>query len=283
MIEPGLRLPQVFRCFLVADQRPLCRGIDETQATHSKLLYGFLYLYGSTLVAGLPVLYCSHMNSKAPERWTKTWPPPEAANAPYGWQFVNDDEARTARPGKCYVLQAHFACGWGIEAMGRLDPNGKPVVTSFCLFPLDETENLSVNSNLLKELPAGELLAEVRSSIADVEDFMNSHYASQGREHYLEMISASRWPGRGVRASDTTYAALAFMYLEILSSGENKPIEALAELMECKRATASNRLADARSKNFLVSSKPGTSGGQLSEKSLRLLGLTFVDNEQGAN
>lgn len=281
MIEPGLRLSQVFRCFFVTDQRPLHRGIDELQATDSKLIYSFPYLYVSTVVDSLPLLYCSPMNRGDNDRWRKIWPAEGATNAPYGWKFVSDDQARVpAQPG-VYVLQAHFACGWGIEATGRLDPNGKPVVTSFQLFPLDQSLGLAVNSNLLKELPAGELLAEVRNSVADLTDWMNEIESDQSRDEYLAMISAAHWPGRGVRASDKTYAALAFAYLDTLARpDETKPIESLAEQMDCKRATASNRLADARANGFLTSSSPGSTGGRLTEKSMRLLGLTVIAHER---
>lgn len=223
------------------------------------------------------MLYVSRMDRDTSKRWSKTWPLEGAVNAPYGWLIVNAHERRTPEPKRGYTFQAHFASGWGMEATACLDPNGKPVATSFSLFPLDEDAFLPVNSNLLKEIPIGELLSEVRSSVAEFEDVENQYHAFQSRDRFWDLISPTQWPGRGVQASEKTYAALAFCYLDALRSGETKPVEALAVAMDCKRSTASNRLADTRAKGFLSSAGSGSSGGKLTEKAQRLLDFTVIE------
>lgn len=220
------------------------------------------------------------MDRETPKRWTKVWPPVGDPNAPYGWRIINVGEEMAPKPERGFTFQAQFAAGWGMEATACLDPNGKPVATSFYIFPLDEDAFLPVNSNLLKEIPIGELLSEVRSSVADFEDIENAYHAFDSKDRFRDLISSAHWPGRGIPASEKTYAALAFCYLDGLRSGETRPVEELAAVMGCKRSTASNRLADARAKGFLSSAGAGSSGGQLSEKAQRLLGFTVIAQQE---
>lgn len=209
------------------------------------------------------------------DSWDKVWPGEgEADVSRQGWRVNYEGNWQKDRR---YSMRADFANGWRIEATGGLDPNGKPVVNSMSFLEI-APGTLEVTTNLLREMPSGRILSELRQTAAEWADRTNQALEHYSESDWLDLCRAPRWPGRGYETPGITFAAMAFTYLRFVTEGNTKPVEALAEHMDCSRATASARLAQARNGGFL--DKPGerNRGGRLTAKSERLLGLVPVDD-----
>lgn len=86
----------------------------------------------------------------------------------------------------------------------------------------------------------------------------------------LKALDSNPRPGAAGRGH-RHYAVIAARYVDLLSHGEAKPVEALAEQLGCGKKSASNYLTLARNKGLLTRLGRGIAGGELTDKARALL------------
>lgn len=79
--------------------------------------------------------------------------------------------------------------------------------------------------------------------------------------------------GQGARRPETSYAALAARYVELVNTGERHPAKVLAAELGMSPVTVSQRIREARTQplGLLTDATHGAAGGMLTEKAKRLL------------
>lgn len=123
----------------------------------------------------------------------------------------------------------------------------------------------------VRRIPYGRLIAQARESLALRDRPGESQRVMSPSEASLAAFLTGR---RGVKISDQDYALLAFEYAWMVLQGNRKPAQTLSD--QYRHGSASqwaNRVREARRRGLLTDVERGESGGRLTERAEKLLGL----------
>ena len=150
-------------------------------------------------------------------------------------------------------------------------------------------EDQTLTGSTVRSLPIGYLLAQARALVAA--STRAATRAPEGGEGAalvrpsMSRLSAFLRDARGgASRTDEDYAGLALEYVLRVEEGERAPAVTLARQYGSTPGTWTNRVVEARKRDLLTPAKRGESGGRLTPKAERLLGLgaTSADRDGAA-
>jgi hypothetical protein len=142
--------------------------------------------------------------------------------------------------------------------------SGEPVLRSVAIYPAAlKTPNLGLTTAVLRDVRIGALNRVGRGRMT-----LPVPYGPWFGVHPNEFHRRPR-PGRSGR-DDSFYARWAAEYVDLVRSWP-KPLKRLAKRRNVSESQARSLLYEARRRDLLTKSRPGTAGGHLTPKAIRIL------------
>ncbi len=131
-----------------------------------------------------------------------------------------------------------------------------------------------VPATILRKIALGEVHEEIRRRLKQLADWRDPDQQDFVQAVWLAgTTSAPRRPGRRGR-DDLYYARIAALYVELIERGSRRPTADLADqLPKLTRDAVVQLVHEARNRLLLTKPPAGRSGGELTQKAKRLLGV----------
>jgi hypothetical protein len=193
-----------------------------------------------------------------------------ASEAPAPRTDSKSSERQIVRDGPTWVVT--------LESRGRKvglrlarEAEGEPWVIVEAVTIAREGPKSPLTPEDMRALPYGELLAQARGLVANEERPRVAEHVGGSVEANLSAFLADH---KGVRIPDRDYALLAVEYVSLVMAGNRRPARTLSEQYGHGTPNAwAQRVREARRRGLLTKGTKGESGGRLTRKGERLLGL----------